>query len=123
MKRVSKANKIRSIRGSDNVFADLKLPGADELLAKANLVLVLSDAIKAEKLTQAAAAKRLGLTQPKVSRLLRGQTEGFSLDRILALLRHLGKNVDIEITQAPARAATGRVRVCVQPRMYAAAKK
>lgn len=123
MKKVSKASKIRSIRGSDNVFADLNLPGADELLAKANLVLVLSDAIRAQRLTQAAAARRLGLTQPKISRLLRGQTEGFSLDRILALLRHVGKNVDIAITQAPARAVSGRVRVSVKQRMYAAAKK
>jgi len=58
--------------GSDNVFADLGLPNADEHLAKAELASRTGDAIRERSLTQAAAAEILGIDQRKISRLLRG---------------------------------------------------
>jgi predicted XRE-type DNA-binding protein len=123
MKRSSKVSKISALRSSGNVFADLGLPNADEALAKAKLVVALAAAIKAERLTQFAAAKRLGLTQPKISGLLRGRTEGFTIDKIMALLRRMKRNIDIRVTQAPAKARTGHVRVSTPRPMYARSKR
>src|SRR3954453_21404902 len=86
-----------------NVFADLGLKNPEELLAKAELVQRISDIITERKLTQAGAAKVLGIDQPKVSALLRGRLDGFSIDRLFRFLNALGK--DVEISIRPARHA------------------
>lgn len=61
----------RVIRGSGNVFADLGFPDAAERQARLRLAYVLNQELKARKISQAAAAKVLGVTQPKVSALRR----------------------------------------------------
>ncbi len=86
---------------SGNVFADLGLKNPEELLAKAQLVQRIADIIAERKLTQARAAKLLGVDQPKVSALLRGKLEGFSTDRLFRFLNALGR--DVEIIIRPAR--------------------
>src|SRR3954453_1653755 len=90
---------------SGNVFADLGLKNPEELLAKAELVQRISDIISERKLTQARAAKLLGIDQPKVSALLKGKLEGFSIDRLFRFLNALGR--DVEISVRPARDAEG----------------
>lgn len=87
--------------GSSNVFADLGFKNAEEMLAKARLVSEMQKAIKGKKLTQTAAAEILGLTQPKLSILLKGQFHGYSTDRLIRFLRILGKDIDIFITAKP----------------------
>src|SRR3954466_7328260 len=89
------------VESSGNVFADLGLKNPGELLAKAELVQRISDVIAEKKLTQARAAKLLGIDQPKVSALLRGKLEGFSIDRLFRFLNALGR--DVEISVRPAR--------------------
>ncbi len=69
-------------QSSGNVFADLGLKKPEELLAKAELVQRIADIIAERKLTQVRAAKLLGVDQPKVSALLRGKLDGFSIDRL-----------------------------------------
>jgi predicted XRE-type DNA-binding protein len=59
-------------RGTKNVFADLGFPDAETHLLKAELVTRIQGVITAQELTQVAAAKRMGLSQPDVSRLLNG---------------------------------------------------
>jgi predicted XRE-type DNA-binding protein len=88
---------------SGNVFADLGLKDPEELLAKAELVQRIADVIAERKLTQARAAKLLGVDQPKVSALLRGKLDGFSIDRLFRFLNALGR--DVEISVRPARHA------------------
>src|SRR6516165_2219032 len=90
-------------RSSGNVFADLGLKNPEELLAKAELVQRIADIIAERKLSQARAAAVLGIDQPKVSALLRGKLEGFSIDRLFRFLNALGK--DVEISVRPARHA------------------
>jgi predicted XRE-type DNA-binding protein len=63
---------IEVYRGSGNVFEDLALPDADTLQIKAGLVIEIRRAIRQQGLTQQAAATRMGLTQPKVSSMMRG---------------------------------------------------
>jgi predicted XRE-type DNA-binding protein len=93
---------------SGNVFADLGLADADDLLAKANLALHIRRIIKARKLTQAQAAKLLGLDQPKVSSIVNGRLEGFSTDRLMRFLNDLGCDVQISVS-APHPRARGHV--------------
>lgn len=82
---------------SGNVFADLGLPNPELALAKAELVQRIRELIAKEKLTQAKAARLLGIDQPKVSALVRGCTEGYSIDRLIRFLNALGQQVEISV--------------------------
>ncbi len=73
-------------RGSGNVFADLGRPNAGEHLLKAQLVTRIEKIIRQRKLKQVEAAALLGLTQPDLSRLLRGNFREYSVERLLRLL-------------------------------------
>ena len=84
-------------RGSGNVFRDLGLADADVLQAKADLVFKLSAIIEKRKLNQVEAAQILGVTQPKISALLRGHLDGFSLERIMRFLAALDQTIDIKV--------------------------
>ncbi len=100
-------------RGSGNVFADLGLPNADELLAKAKIVGQISDMIEERHLTQVQAAETLGIDQPSLSRLLRGRTVGFSMDRLIRMLNAF--DYDVTITLSPKPANRDHAHVTVQP--------
>jgi predicted XRE-type DNA-binding protein len=102
---------IRFERGSGNVFADLGLPNPDLALAKAELVQRIRNLITERKLTQAKAADLLGLDQPKVSALIRGRVEGYSIERLFRFLNALGQKV--EITVSPARKSDHALAVYV----------
>ena len=97
-------------RGSGNVFADLGLSDADAHLVKADLVGRMDAIIRDRGITQSEAARLLGLSQPDVSRLLRGDFRQYSLERLLRLLTRLGHDVDIVIRQ-PSSAFGGRLRI------------
>ena len=96
--------------GSGNVFADLGLPDADAHLLKAGLVARIDAIVRRRGLTQTEAARLLGLSQPDVSRLLRGDFREYSLERLLRLLTTLGRDVDIVIRR-PRSADGGRLRI------------
>jgi len=87
--------------GSGNVFADLGLPESDDLLVKARRTYIINEEIKRQKLTQAEAAKILGVNQSEVSRLTRS-FGSFSPIRLMTFLNRLGRNVEI-IVPAPRR--------------------
>ncbi|CAA9338548.1 MAG: hypothetical protein AVDCRST_MAG68-2906 [uncultured Gemmatimonadetes bacterium] len=95
--------------GSDNVFADLGLPDAEALLAKAELARQVADAIRERKLTQHRAAELMGVSQPRVSNLLRGRLDKFSFDTLVEFLTRLRLDVTILVTSADAD--RGRLRV------------
>lgn len=96
---------------SGNVFADLGLANADELLAKAELVRQIGGVIDARNLTQKEAAEVIGTTQPKVSDLLRGRLTGFSMDRLIRFLNALDQDVEIIVKQKPRSRDHGSVKV------------
>lgn len=103
---------IEHERGNGNVFADLGLPNADELLAKAKIVGQISDIIEERRLTQVQAAEALAMDQPSLSRLLRGRTAGFSLDRLLRMLNAF--DCDVTITLSPKPADHARAQIIVE---------
>lgn len=104
--------------GSGNVFRDLGVARPAEALAKAELVLQIATAIKNAKLSQEAAARRVGLDQPKISRLLQGNTKGFSTERLFKILNALGRNIEIKVVSSGQ--PTGEIRVKPQLRAPAA---
>jgi predicted XRE-type DNA-binding protein len=94
---------------SGNIFADLGFPDAEEHLLKAEITVQISMLIEKKGLTQAEAAERMDLDQPKVSRLLRGHFSGFSVDRLFAILNRLGHSVEVRISakeRSPEKAHT-----------------
>ena len=78
------------LEGSGNVFADLGLPDADDLLLKAQLAVAIAQLIKERGWSQRKAATVLGLKQPEVSALMNGKLRGFSLARLIRSLKGLG---------------------------------
>lgn len=83
------------VESCGNVFADLGLPNADELLVKADLMHAITQEIERRNLTQQQAAALIGITQPEVSRIARGRMDAFSQERLIDILRRL--EVDVEI--------------------------
>lgn len=100
---------IAITEGGPNVFADLGLPDAEELLVKAKLAYRIARIVKDRGLTQSDAARLIGLPQPKLSNLLRGRFRGISEDKMMRCLAALGH--DVTITVSPREKAKGRVEV------------
>jgi predicted XRE-type DNA-binding protein len=96
---------------SGNVFADLGLPNPEEALAKAELAHKITVLIMRRGLTQAQAAKLLGVDQPKVSSLIRGRLTGFSIERLLRFLLRLGQDIRITVETTPRNRSQARVLV------------
>lgn len=94
-------------RGSGNVFADLGLADAEKLRIKTGLVIEIRKAMKARSLTQQEAAKLMGITQPKVSDMMRGDFSNLSERKLMDCLTRLG--YDIEIKVLPAKAEVGHL--------------
>jgi predicted XRE-type DNA-binding protein len=86
--------------GSGNVFADLGYADADSHLFKAQLVTRIKDVMVQRGLTQTAAAKAAGVSQPDISRLLKGQFRDVSIERIMRMLTRLGCAVEVTVRPA-----------------------
>ena len=84
-------------QSSGNVFEDLDVAESAQALVKAELAARISEAIARRRLTQAEAAKLLGVDQPTISDLMRGRLKGFSSDRLFRFLNALGKEIEIVI--------------------------
>ena len=98
-------------RSSGNVFADLNLPQADDVLAKAELAAKIIAEIQRRRLTQSQAAAILGIDQPKVSALKQGKPAGFSIERLIRLLLRLGRDVEITVKAKSRSGSAARLRV------------
>jgi predicted XRE-type DNA-binding protein len=96
---------------SGNVFADLNLPDADDLLAKAGLTAKIIAEIQRRRMTQSQAASILGIDQPKVSALKQGKLAGFSIERLMRFLLLRGRDVEISVRSKPKSRPDARLRV------------
>ena len=99
------------IRGTRNVFADLGYPDAPERQAKLRLAYALNRVLEQRKLTQAAASKTLGVSQPKVSALRHYKLAGFSVERLMRLLTALDQDVEIVIKRKPRSRRVARISI------------
>ncbi len=107
----TKATDSQIERSSGNVFADLGFPDPELERFKAMLMLQIFRIIKHRKLTQVQAGKVLGIKQPNVSRLMRGSSGSYSVERLIEFLTALGQNVEVVIT--PTRKKHGAMSVVV----------
>jgi predicted XRE-type DNA-binding protein len=98
-------------RSSGSVFADLGLPHADELKIKSGVVIEITRAVRKLGLTQQEAAKRMGITQPKVSDMMRGDFSNLSERKLMDCLNRLG--YDIEIKVKPASKTVGHLMLAI----------
>lgn len=89
--------------GSGNIFADLGLPDAEDMLLKSTIVIELRRLIEERNLSQTAAAKLIGINQADLSKVLRGRFRGYSEARLMRMLTAFSQ--DVEITTRPHRKA------------------
>jgi predicted XRE-type DNA-binding protein len=97
--------------GTNNVFADLGYPDSTERQARLRLALALNRVLDQRALTQAKAAKLLGVSQPKVSALRNYKLAGFSVERLMTFLTALDRDVRIVIRQKPRSRRSARISV------------
>ena len=101
--------KLKMTRSTGNVFRDLGFPPdeAEHLRIRSDLLIQLQKAIRSQGLKQADAAKLLDVTQPRVSDLMRGRLDLFSVDTLIDMLARLGirVRVDFSSSKRPARVA------------------
>jgi predicted XRE-type DNA-binding protein len=98
-------------RGTGNVFADLGYADAEERQTKLRLAVAINEVIARRRLTQAAAAEKLAVNQPKVSALANYKLDGFSVERLMTFLTALDQDVEIVIRKKPRSRAAARISV------------
>ena len=98
-------------KGSANIFEDLGLPDAAEMQVKATLAAKIGEILKHRHLTQFQAAEILGMPQPKLSNMLRGQSRGISGAKMLECMNRLGRDVQIVVRKTSRSKTTGRTSV------------
>jgi predicted XRE-type DNA-binding protein len=113
-KQIKEDEEIEVIASSGNVYSDTGYPNPEEAKAKAELAILISDAIKRKKLTQKKAAELIGVDQPKVSAIIRGQLSGFSIDRLFRFLMALGMDIIIEAKPHHSRTTPANIQVIQQ---------
>lgn len=97
-------------KASDNIFADLGFERPEEEAAKVDLAYEIASILKARKLTQVKAASLLQISQADVSKLMNVRPHGFSLDRLIAILTRLERDVEIRVTKTSGAKRAGKVR-------------
>ena len=85
---------------SGNVFADLGLPDAEQLKIKSGLAIEIIRAIRRLELTQEEAGRQMGISQAKVSGLMRGDFANLSERKLMECLNRLGYNIEIKLSPA-----------------------
>jgi predicted XRE-type DNA-binding protein len=93
--------KIDFTESSGNVFLDLGIDQPEEMLAKAEIAYHIAQIIQHSHMTQKDAAELLGLTQPKISNILAGRLDGFSMEKLMLLMVGLNRDVKIVIKKKP----------------------
>ena len=96
------AHKLKRTRGSDNIFADLGFAPAEaeNLKMRSDLLIAIEMFYRKSGLTQAQAAKRLGITQPRLNALLKSRIDQFSLDALVNIASRAGLDVRLVIRKA-----------------------
>ncbi len=105
---------VTTVGPSDNLFAALELPDADEWLAKAELARAIQKQIERRRLTQIQAAVALGGAQSDISNLARGRLAGYSMERLYRFLNALGQDVRIVVQPKPRTRRQATVRALIR---------
>ena len=101
--------KVKVDVGGANIFADLGLPDADTHFLKAQIVAEIYRLTNQRKLTQARAGKLIGISQPEVSRMFKGNFREYSVDRLMAFLTAFDRDVEIVVRPHKKAGKAGRI--------------
>ncbi len=104
------ARKVKVEAGSGNIFSDLGLPDAEIHFLKAQIVSEIYRLTNERKLTQAEAGKRMGITQPEVSRMFKGTFREYSIDRLMSFLTNFDRDVEIVVRPHKKSGKSGRIK-------------
>jgi predicted XRE-type DNA-binding protein len=110
-RRIEAARETAITRGTGNVFADLGYADAEERQTKLRLAYAINGIVERRRMTQAAAAGKLGINQPKVSALANYKLDGFSVERLMTFLTALDQDVEIVIRKKPRSRSAARISV------------
>ena len=102
--------KVKVDVGSGNIFADLGLPDANTHFLKAQIVAEIYRLTNQSKLTQAQAGKLIGISQPEVSRMFKGNFREYSIDRLMAFLTAFDRDVEIVVKPHKKSGKAGRIK-------------
>ena len=100
---------LRIQAGSGNIFADLGLPDAGPHFLKAQIVSEIYRLAAAKKLTQSQVGKRLGISQPEVSRMFKGHFREYSIERLMQFLTSFDRDVEIVVRPRKKSGRSGRI--------------
>jgi predicted XRE-type DNA-binding protein len=102
---------MRATKGNENVFADCGFPPteAENLRIRAKMMMALTGYIQERKITQSRAARIMGVSQPRISDLVRGKIGLFTIDTLVNMVTAAGLKVDVDITARSPRAKNKRV--------------
>ena len=91
---------MRATKGSEDVFADCGFPPAEaeNLRIRAKMMMALTGYIRERKITQSRAARIMGVSQPRISDLVRGKIGLFTIDTLVNMVTAAGLKVDVDIT-------------------------
>ncbi|HEX4301519.1 MAG TPA: helix-turn-helix transcriptional regulator [Rhizomicrobium sp.] len=103
------ARKMKIEYGSGNIFADLGFPDPETHLLKANIVAEIQRLTTERKLTQEGAGKRMGISQPEVSRLFKGHFREYSVERLMGFLTAFDRDVEIVVRPHKKAGRTGKI--------------
>ena len=102
-------SKVKVEKGSGNIFADLGLPDAERHFLKAQIVAEIYRLTNERKLTQAEAGKVMGISQPEVSRMFKGNFREYSVERLIGFLTVFDRDVEIVARPHKKSGKIGRV--------------
>ena len=102
---------MKVLKASANVYEDLEMADAEQMQVKASLAAKIGEILKHRHLTQIQASEILGISQPKLSAMLRGQFRGISETKMLECMNRLGRDVEIVVRKPSCSRTFGRTRV------------
>ena len=103
------SRKVKVEVGSGNIFADLGLPDSDTHFLKAQIVSEIYRLTTAKKLTQTQTGKRIGISQPEVSRMFKGHFREYSVERLMEFLTSFDRDVEIVVRPHKKAGKPGRI--------------
>ena len=109
------AKQVEVYESAGNIFADLGLPDAEAHFLKAQIVAELYSLTSKRKLTQAKAGALMGISQPEVSRLFKGNFREYSVDRLMAFLTAFDRDVEIVVRPRTSKRSGERGRIIFKP--------
>lgn len=114
MARMTKVDTLDNVdfwKGSNNIFEDLGFADAEDRHTKLRLAFELNQVFARLRLSQASAARRLGINQPKISALKNYRLDGFSVERLMNFLTALSCDIEIIIKKKPRSTRPGKITI------------